>query len=114
MRCMAYDMDKVFVTGLILVITCYIILPGRTNNSTITYGKTTLQESKYCHHCNLPWTDWANNLYLWNVVAAEAVEFFGLPGDRYITDISEHKLTWSFRDPKDALLFKLKFSEVAC
>jgi hypothetical protein len=51
---------------------------------------------------------------MWNVVAAEAMELFGLPGDRYITDIGEHSMTWSFRSEQDALLFKLKFSEAVC
>jgi hypothetical protein len=39
---------------------------------------------------------------------------FGLPGDRYITDISEFSMVWSFKDPRDAILFKLKFGEVTC
>jgi hypothetical protein len=51
---------------------------------------------------------------MWNVVAAEAMELFGLPGDRYITDIGEHSMIWSFKDPRDAVLFKLKFGEVTC
>ena len=73
-----------------------------------------MKKPKYIYHCELPWTKWANNLYLWNVVAANAVEFFGLPGDRYITDIGEHAMIWSFRDPKDAVFFKLKFGEAIC
>ena len=72
-----------------------------------------MREPEYRYHCKLPWTDWSNNLYLWNVVSAEAVEFFGLPGDRYVTDIREHELIWSFRDSKDAIFFKLKFGKVA-
>ena len=53
-----------------------------------------------------------NNMYRWNEVTAEATELFGLPGDRYITDISEHSMTWSFRSDQDAVLFRLKFGEV--
>jgi hypothetical protein len=37
-----------------------------------------------------------------------------LPGDRFITDIGPEAMTWAFRDVRDALIFKLKFSEVAC
>jgi len=73
-----------------------------------------LREPEYTYHCELPWIDWANNLYLWNVVTAEAVEIFGLPGDRYITDIGDQAYIWSFRDPKDAVFFKLKFKETKC
>ena len=48
----------------------------------------------------------------WNEICADAVELFGLPGQRYITDIGGNCMDWIFRDPKDALIFKLKFSEV--
>lgn len=52
-----------------------------------------------------------NNTYRWNEVTAQACELFGLPGDRYITDISEQSMTWSFRSDQDAVLFRLKFAE---
>jgi hypothetical protein len=38
---------------------------------------------------------------------ANIVEVFGLPGDRYITEISSEEMTFWFRDPNDALLFRL-------
>jgi hypothetical protein len=50
----------------------------------------------------------------WNHMLARCVEVFGLPGDRFITDIGPEAMTWAFRDDRDALIFKLKFSEVAC
>jgi hypothetical protein len=49
----------------------------------------------------------------WDNVCARAIELFGLPGGRYITDIGNDRMDWIFKDSKDALLFKLKFSEVA-
>ena len=51
-------------------------------------------------------------MFYWNNLCANAVELFGLPGDRYITDISERSMTGSFRSDQDAVLFRLKFSEV--
>jgi len=39
---------------------------------------------------------------------------FGCPGDRFITDIGADQMIWAFRDPRDAFIFKLKFSEVTC
>jgi len=51
-------------------------------------------------------------MFYWCNLCANAVELFGLPGDRYITDISEKSMTWSFRSDHDAVLFRLKFSEV--
>lgn len=50
-------------------------------------------------------------MFYWDHLCAAAVEMFGLPGDRYITDISEFSMTWSFRDDRDAVLFRLKFAE---
>jgi hypothetical protein len=48
----------------------------------------------------------------WDNLCADAVELFGLPGHRYITDISEQSMTWSFCSDQDAVLFRLKFGEV--
>lgn len=78
------------------------------------FADNILREPKYCHHCTIPWIDRKNPLYYWDTLCANAVDLFGLPGDRYITDISEHSMTWSFRTEQDALLFKLKFSEAVC
>lgn len=50
----------------------------------------------------------------WNEVCAQGIEMFGLPGDRYQTEASEQSLIWRFKDANDALLFRLKFSEVVC
>jgi hypothetical protein len=50
----------------------------------------------------------------WDDVCIYAIEHYGLPGEKYITDISVDRMVWSFKDPKDALMFKLRWSEVAC
>ena len=71
-----------------------------------------MRKADFDYHCAMPWTDWTNNLYIWNTVGAEAIELFGLPGTRYITDIGENALIYSFKDSKDAVLFKLKFGEI--
>ena len=106
---MASDMVKVFAiisaSPTIICIMHLVILPGATNTS----GKTILRDPKYTHHCTVPWLDWEHNLHVWKVVMSESVELFGLPGDKYITDIGDKSMTWSFRDTRDALLFKLKF-----
>lgn len=44
---------------------------------------------------------------LWNQRMARVVELFGLPGDRYVTDINVNEMTFWFRDANDALLFRL-------
>jgi hypothetical protein len=50
----------------------------------------------------------------WDKLCIASIEMFGLPGDKFITDISAESMTWTFRDDRDAFIFKLKFSEVAC
>jgi len=55
-----------------------------------------------------------NDVLSWDRICTDAVELFGLPGERYITDLGGNSMDWIFRNPQDALLFKLKFSEVAC
>ena len=53
-----------------------------------------------------------DDIMAWDEVCYKSIDLFGLPGDRYITDISTEWMDWIFKDPKDALIFKLKFSEV--
>jgi hypothetical protein len=48
----------------------------------------------------------------WDEVCIHTIELFGLPGTRYITDIGSESMDWIFKDVKDALIFKLKFSEL--
>jgi hypothetical protein len=44
-------------------------------------------------------------------MCAQGMEMFGLPGGRYVTDANVTDMTWYFKDPQDALLMTLKFSE---
>ena len=53
-----------------------------------------------------------DNILRWDRLCTDAIQLFGLPGDRYITDIGGDCMDWIFKDPKDALLFRLRFSEV--
>ena len=55
-----------------------------------------------------------NDIPHWDKICMEAMELFGLPGGRYITDIGGNSMDWIFQDQQDALLLKLKFSEVVC
>ena len=50
----------------------------------------------------------------WDTISIYAIENFGLPGDRYVVDMSMDRMIWYFRDSRDALMFKLRWSEVAC
>lgn len=55
----------------------------------------------------LTWNDDYNEMLRWNEMMADVVEVFGLPGDRYITDVTVNDMTFWFSDHRDALLFRL-------
>jgi len=55
----------------------------------------------------LTWYDEYNAMSRWNEMLADITQVFGLPGDRYITDVNVNDMTFWFRDHRDALLFKL-------
>ena len=73
-----------------------------------------MTELGYDHHVAVWWSEGMRGVSAWDDVCIYAIEHYGLPGDRFITDISADRMIWSFRDPKDALMFKLRWSEVAC
>ena len=66
-----------------------------------------MRSPEYSHGMTLHWTDSYNEMSRWNQMLANVVEVFGLPGDRYITDVNADKMTFWFRDHHDALLFRL-------
>ena len=66
-----------------------------------------MRSPDYPHGMTLTWNDVYNEMLRWNQMLANVVEVFGLPGDRYITDVNVNDMTFWFRDHHDALLFKL-------
>jgi len=77
-------------------------------------GRHILQDPEFAYPVTVYWGQGADTMHYWNEICAASIEMFGCPGDRFITDIGPDKMTWSFRDNRDAFIFKLKFSEVAC
>jgi hypothetical protein len=58
---------------------------------------------------NIPWKG-QNNVF-WNETCAKIVEHFGLPGDRYTTEVSEEEMKFFFKDDREAFLCKIMISE---
>ena len=73
-----------------------------------------MKDPEYTHPVTVALSMYRNDIPHWDKICIEAIELFGLPGGRYITDIGGNSMDWIFRDQQDALLFKLKFSEVVC
>lgn len=53
--------------------------------------------------------DYDNKTY-WNEVAAWAIEYFGLSGDRYNTHANVDYMEFIFNDPRDALMMSLRWN----
>ena len=73
-----------------------------------------MREPEYIHPVTVKWGQGADTMEYWDQLSISSIELFGLPGDRFITDISAEEMTWFFKSEQDALIFKLKFSEVTC
>lgn len=78
-----------------------------------------MRDSQFTHTVKVYMDD--SSLLNWNEMCARAVDLFGLPGDRFITDIRNGSkylnkgatfMEWIFREEHDAFLFRLKFSEI--
>lgn len=60
-------------------------------------------------HARIAWH--SKGTMSWNEICAQVIEQFGLPGDRYFTEVGLLEMAFIFRNPQDLLLFKLKWSE---
>lgn len=57
----------------------------------------------------VPWESQSN--VWWNETCANVIEHFGLPGDRYTTEVSVDSMKFFFRTEQDALMCRLLISE---
>lgn len=58
----------------------------------------------------IDWVRDADNEYMWNEVCAWAIEYFGLPGDRFTFHANVNYMEFVFKSPKDALLMCLRWN----
>ncbi len=73
-----------------------------------------MQDPKYPHGAQIQWGRHFSAEHHWDEVATWSIEFFGLPGDRYVTDVNVNDMTWWFRDPRDQTLFVLRNGQARC
>jgi len=57
----------------------------------------------------VPWKNQSNTW--WNETCANILEHFGLPGDRYVTEITADHMHFDFNDDKDALMCTIMISD---
>ena len=60
---------------------------------------------------HVPWNPKLNSTLLWNQVTASILEHFGLPGDKYTTEITEHYMNFQFQDDREGLMCQILVSD---
>jgi len=58
----------------------------------------------------ISWTREYDNKSMWNEVCAWAIEYFGLPGDRFQTKANVDYMEFIFKSNKDALIMALRWN----
>jgi hypothetical protein len=58
----------------------------------------------------IPWNREFNNEKRWNEVCTWAIEYFGLPGNRFTTDTNIEYIDFIFKNKHDALLMAIQWS----
>jgi len=84
------------------------------SSATVLSGLIGLQDLDFPHGAHLAWGRPYDTITKWDEVSIWGIETFGLPGDRYITDINIDEMVWWFRDPQDRLLFVLRNGQARC
>jgi hypothetical protein len=62
-----------------------------------------IEDNKY--RVRIHWQSYNQN---WNEICATAIEYFGLPGDKFSTVVCQEYMDFCFKDETDAILFSLK------
>ncbi len=73
-----------------------------------------MRDLNYPHGAQIRWGRHFSAESHWDEVATWGLETFGLPGDRYITDVNVNDMTWWFQDPRDQTLFVLRNGQARC
>ncbi len=62
-----------------------------------------IENNKYV--VRIVWKDYNQN---WNDICAIAIEYFGLPGDRFNTVVCQDYMDFCFKNETDAIWFSLR------
>ncbi len=73
-----------------------------------------MQDPNFPYGAQVTWGRPYDTMKQWDQIAAWGIETFGLPGDRYVTDVNVLYMVWWFRDPRDQTLFVLRNGQAQC
>jgi hypothetical protein len=110
MPCVGNVTDKASATALASQ-TIYSFSQKTLHGAKTILRTSILRDDAFKYPVAVPWGSKLDTVTAWNEICAQGMEMFGLPGGRYITDANVTDMTWYFKDPQDALLMTLKFSE---
>ena len=90
--------------------------PGHARQNTYTMSLPAIVKSRQWSMSEYPYPvtlDWAvrPEMEKWNEICAWTIEHFGLPGIRYVTEISPERMTWYFETIEDKLLFVVAWGD---
>ena len=77
-------------------------------------GESGLQDPDFVYGAKIEWGRHTETIDQWDAIAIWGIEHFGLPGDRYVTDVNVNDMTWWFRSQQDRLVFVLRNGQSQC
>jgi hypothetical protein len=69
-----------------------------------------LNSDAHVHSVKLLWEIMPNS-GKWNEICAWTIEHMGLPGHRYLTELTADYMIWKFNDIKDKLMFTIAWGD---
>lgn len=66
--------------------------------------------TEYLYRVHVPWEE--QEVIWWDEICVWAIEHFGLPGDKYITALTENYMDFVFADQRDAFIMRVAWGLV--
>ena len=60
---------------------------------------------------HVPWSPKASSIPIWDEITISIIERFGLPGDKYTTELTDSYMNFVFKDEREGLVCQLLVSD---
>ena len=60
---------------------------------------------------HVPWSSKAGSIPVWDEITISIIERFGLPGDKYTTELTDGYMNFLFKDEREGLVCQLLVSD---